>query len=225
MAPRDENQGVRNARPDWIDEVDARLIEPGQTSGPDGLVRRDRDLDVRKTVGDHVNEAVARLIEPEYQPSFDEIIPGGGRLFEEPRPDPDNPAQDALVRRGHARIIWSTVGVVVLGVFVFPGVVPWAVGWWQGADARATLERMALAVMWSSLGCPAYLLGGVALGCLVAPPGFLDTPASARWLKLIGTKNLVAARAVCAAFVLFALAVMVVVIAVVQALAAHPPGG
>ena len=41
------------------------------------------------------------------------------------------------------------------------------------------------------------MFAGVAVGCLLAPDEFMDSPVGGQWLKLIGTKNRTAARLVC----------------------------
>jgi hypothetical protein len=52
----------------------------------------------------------------------------------------------------------------------------------------------------------AGLLFGTALACLFAPRAFLTGPLGAKWMKLIGTDNVVVARLACAAFGLVVMA-------------------
>ena len=43
---------------------------------------------------------------------------------------------------------------------------------------------------------------GVSVSCLFAPRAFLTSPAGRKWLRLIGTENILVARAVCLALML-----------------------
>ncbi len=55
----------------------------------------------------------------------------------------------------------------------------------------------------------AGLLFGVAVACLFAPRKFLTGPMGDKWMKLIGTKNVLAARIVCLIFGLIIVAPLV----------------
>lgn len=54
-----------------------------------------------------------------------------------------------------------------------------------------------------------YLFAGIAVGCMLAPDEFMDSPVGAQWLTFIGTKNRTAARVVCFVAAVAGLLIMV----------------
>src|SRR5262245_7673674 len=96
--------------------------------------------------------------------------------------------------RYHRRIVvvgscFATVGVVfglITSVVLAGGANP-------GDNVRGALLAPAL------YGVGGFVFG-MAVMCLVAPRAFLTGPVGARWMKLIGTKNVLVARVACLLF-------------------------
>jgi hypothetical protein len=91
----------------------------------------------------------------------------------------------------------SLFGAIGVGLGVAVDVLAWQEGTEGKEDAfvyMAIVFPLALAV--------AGLLFGVAAACAFAPRKFLAGPVGRKWMKLIGTKSIAAARLVCLAVVL-----------------------
>ena len=117
------------------------------------------------------------------------------QLIEQEAPE-DTYTTDVL-RGSYRRILmFAALFPIVCGVIV-PIVVP-CIAFYRG-EFRGEALGTAL-VVGILISLPAsffYLFAGVAVGCLLAPDEFMDSPVGGQWLKLIGTKNRTAARVVC----------------------------
>jgi hypothetical protein len=102
-----------------------------------------------------------------------------------------------LLRRSYRRILmWAILFPVVCGL-IAPIAVP-CIAFHRG-HYRGEALGMAL-FLGILLSLPAsffYMFAGLAVGCMLAPDEFMDSPVGVQWLKLIGTKNRTAARVIC----------------------------
>lgn len=125
-----------------------------------------------------------------------------------------DPEEAEQLRRWYRRILRVTVGVVLFGFIVVPCIAPWFAVLWYGIDATEAAGRMLLGLLFSLAPAFLYLFAGVAIGCLTVPKEFFQSIAGAKWLELIGTKDIVIAQFVCALVGAVGISVMVGVSAI-----------
>jgi hypothetical protein len=122
--------------------------------------------------------------------------------------DEHDPHDAYALRMHYRRILFFAVVMPVCGL-IAALVTPLAVvllGDVRGTAGAAVATFLGV-LFWLAV-CIFYLFGGVALGCFLAPPEFMDSPVGVKWLKLIGTKSPTAARVVCFITVVAALLIM-----------------
>jgi hypothetical protein len=123
--------------------------------------------------------------------------------------DQHDPDDAFALRRDCRRILFFAALFPVVGGLIAPVVTAWIVCSW--ANIRDIISIVS-ELVWGLFGSLAmsffYLFAGVAFGCLLATDEFLTSPVGELWLKLIGTKNLTAARLVCLATVLAGIAIL-----------------
>lgn len=103
----------------------------------------------------------------------------------------------AVLRRIYQQIVRVVVATLIVGCVAVPCAAPWVGAALYGIKADDAAYRMLLGVIVSLGPAILYMFTGVSLGCLLAPSTFLQSPAGAKWMELIGTTNMVAARVVC----------------------------
>lgn len=114
------------------------------------------------------------------------------------------PDDDAVRRAGstgerhsgyHRKIVW--ISGVLGALFALAGlaasIAELTGGKMRESDAKVVLLAPLLAGV-------AGIMFGVAVACLFAPSEFLTGPMGAKWMSLIGTKNILVARIVCFVF-------------------------
>ena len=94
----------------------------------------------------------------------------------------------------HKRIVF--VGGCFAAVGVVLGLITSAV---VASDVKSGRDIRGIVLAPVTFGAGGFVFG-MAVMCLVAPREFLNGPVGAPWMKLIGTKNVLAARIVCLLF-------------------------
>jgi len=115
--------------------------------------------------------------------------------------NPDQHAVDSLGESGelhrasYRRIVLISAGFGLAGVLFGVGV--WIHAMFfaapvanRSSDQKVLLFAPVLAAVWG-------LLLGAAIGCATAPTEFLKGPMGQKWMSLVGTKSVPAARVVC----------------------------
>jgi hypothetical protein len=134
-----------------------------------------------------------------------------------------DPDEAAALRSSYRRILLFAVVFPILCGLIVPIVVPCIV-FLRGEFADGALAMaLFLGLLFSLVASFFYLFAGVAVGCMLAPDEFMDSPVGEQWLALIGTKNHTAARVVCFVMAVAGLAIMAGICAV-ELWMLHAPG-
>jgi hypothetical protein len=143
-------------------------------------------------------------------------------LAESERLIEQDPEAARASRRTYRRILWLAALFPVVCGLIVPMTIP-CVALYQGTFKGPALGMtFFIGILLSLLASFIYLFAGVAVGCLLAPDEFYDSPAGGQWLKLIGTNNRTTARVVCFVLAVAGLAIMVGICAV-EAVTLHAP--
>ena len=148
-----------------------------------------------------------------------EFLDENERLIEEH--DPEN---ITMFSKNYRRILFFGYASMILGGIMIPLLTPWMM---LVAGQFSGVQPAVVTTVLSALFCPLlsffFLFVGVAFGCLIAPPEFLQTSFGAKWMEFVGTKSPVGAKIVC--FLLtFAGVAMVSGTVVLQAIMINSPG-
>ncbi|MDY3558030.1 hypothetical protein R5W23_000750 [Gemmata sp. JC673] len=112
-----------------------------------------------------------------------------------------DPSHAAALRRSYRQILRVTLGTFLFGCLGVPILAGCVAAWAHGTTVTDAALRALFGTMLSLLPALLYLFTGLALGCLLAPRSFLTSPAGAKWMELIGTRNISGARVICGAVV------------------------
>jgi hypothetical protein len=134
-----------------------------------------------------------------------------------------DPDEAAALRGTYRRILLCAVVFPVICGLVVPIVVPCIVFLRGEFAAGALVMALFLGILFSLVASFFYLFAGVAVGCMLAPDEFMESPIGEQWLALIGTKNHTAARVVCFIMAVAGLAIMAGICAV-ELWMLHAPG-
>lgn len=131
----------------------------------------------------------------------------------------EDPEVAESLRRTYRQIIRTVIATVIFGVLVVPiltlsiGVISY------GITQEDAAGRLLVGIVFSLVLSILYLFVGVSLGCLLAPPEFFRSQAGEKWIELIGTSDMVAARIICGLVVVIGGGVMFGVAAFLIAMA------
>jgi len=131
----------------------------------------------------------------------------------------EDPEVAESLRRRYRRIIRTVIATVIFGVLVVP-ILTLAIGVISyGISQEDAATRLFVGIVLSLCLSILYLFVGVSFGCLLAPPEFFRSQAGEKWIELIGTSNMIAARIICGlvvaigGLVMFGMAVFLIAMA------------
>ncbi|MBI1325608.1 hypothetical protein GC170_20790 [bacterium] len=109
----------------------------------------------------------------------------------------EDPEVAESLRRTFRQIIRTVIATLIFGVLVVP-ILTLAIGViFYGITQEDAATRLFVGIGFSLVLSILYLFVGVSLGCLLAPPEFFRSQAGEKWIELIGTSDMVAARIIC----------------------------